>query len=150
MTKVMQECCDAHRCDMAPQRELFDTHNLRRGFVGEAIRHAQSPQRVRGRSCKFARHHCESAPTRTISAEGSRAKLQSRTAPRRGRFDTRSLRRGFAGKVAKSHTARAIQNAQAKLKALRHTRPAQRVHPSSAHQTHPRRLRKSGCVSRAA
>ena len=64
----------------APQRERFDTHDPRRGFIGlktnshgataRALRHARSPQRVRRAQDKFARRHSESASTRTISAEG--------------------------------------------------------------------------------
>ena len=64
----------------APQRERFDTHDLRRGFAAlktnshgataRALRHARSPQRVRQGQDKLARHHSESASTRTISAEG--------------------------------------------------------------------------------
>ena len=65
----------------APQRERSDTHDARRGFIGQranshgatarAIRHAQSLQRARRRRRKFARRHSESSPTRTIPAEGS-------------------------------------------------------------------------------
>ena len=64
----------------APQRERFDTHDPRRGFIGlktnshgataRALRHARSPQRVHRAQDKFARRHSESASTRTISAEG--------------------------------------------------------------------------------
>ena len=64
----------------APQRERFDTHDLRRGFAAlktnsrgataRALRHARSPQRVHRAQDKFARRHSESASTRTISAEG--------------------------------------------------------------------------------
>ena len=52
--------------------------------------------------------------TRTISAEGSSAKLQIRAAPQRERSVTHNLRRGFVGEVANSHaaTARAIRRAQ--------------------------------------
>ena len=88
----------------APQRERFDTHDLRRGFIGlktkthgataRALRHARSPQRVRRAQDKFARRHSESASTRTISAEGSSGSRQIRTAPQRERFDTHDLRRG--------------------------------------------------------
>ena len=62
----------------APQRERFDTHDLRRGFAeletqshgatARALRHAQSPQRVRRAQDTFARRHSESASTRAISA----------------------------------------------------------------------------------
>ena len=65
----------------APQRERFDTHDLRRGFAetktnsygatARALRHARSLQKVRRDQDTFARHHSESASTRTISAEGS-------------------------------------------------------------------------------
>ena len=64
----------------APQRERFDTHDLRRGFAkvktnshgatARALRHARSPQRVRRAQDKFARRRSESASTRTICAEG--------------------------------------------------------------------------------
>ena len=71
----------------APQRERFDMHDLRRGFAvvktnshgatARALRHAQSPQRVR-----------------RGFAEGSPRSRQIRTAPQRERFDTHDLRRG--------------------------------------------------------
>ena len=74
-----------------PQRERFDTHDLRRGFAAvktdshgttaRAIRHARSPQRVRRGQDKFARRHSESASTRTISAEGTFRKLRSGLPP---------------------------------------------------------------------
>ena len=64
----------------APQRERFDTHDLRRGFAAlktnshgataRALRHARSPQRAHRAQDKFARRHSESASTRTIPAEG--------------------------------------------------------------------------------
>ena len=113
----------------APQRERSDTHDPRRGFVGQcanshgatarAIRHARSPQRVRRPACRFARRHSESAPTRTIPAEGSSASVQIRTAPQRERSDTHDPRRGFVGQCANSHGATA--------RALRHARSPQRV-----------------------
>ena len=107
----------------APQRERFDTHDLRRGFAelktnlhgatARALRHARSPQ------AKFARRHSESASTRTISAEGSPSSRRVRTAPQRERFDTHDLRRGFAERKTHSRGATA--------RALRHARPPQRV-----------------------
>ena len=133
----------------APQRERFDTHDLRRGFIGlktdahgatarairharspqrvhraqdataRALRHAGSPQRVRQGQDKFARRHSESASTRTISAEGSPRSRQIRTAPQRERFDTHGPRRGFIGLKTNSHGATA--------RALRHARSPQRV-----------------------
>ena len=113
----------------APQRERFDTHDLRRGFIGlktnshgataRALRHAGSPQRVRQGQDKFARRHSESASTRTISAEGSPRSRQIRTAPQRERFDTHDLRRGFAKVKTNSHGATA--------RALRHARSPQMV-----------------------
>ena len=112
----------------APQRERFDTHDLRRGFIGlktdahgataRALRHARSPQRVHRAQDKFARRHSESASTRTISAEGSPRSRQIRTAPQRERFDTHDLRRGFIGLKTTSHGATA--------RALRHARSPQR------------------------
>ena len=64
----------------APQRERFDTHDPRRGFIGlktnshgataRALRHARSPQRVRRAQDKFARRHSESASTRTKAPVG--------------------------------------------------------------------------------
>ena len=84
----------------APQRERVDTYDLRRGFAelethshratarvavlerhshgatARALRHAQSPQRVRRAQDTFARRHSESASTRTISAEGSPSSRQ--------------------------------------------------------------------------
>ena len=119
-----------HENRTAPQRERFDTHDLRRGFIGlktdahgataRAIRHARSPQRVHRAQDKFARRHSESASTRRISAEGSPRSRQIRTAPQRERFDTHDLRRGFAGLKTNSHGATA--------RALRHARSPQRVH----------------------
>ena len=113
----------------APQRERFDTHDLRRGFIGlktdahgataRAIRHARSPQRVRRAQDKFARRHSESALTRRISAEGSPRSRQIRTAPQRERFDTHDLLRRFAALKTNSHGAAA--------RALRHARSPQRV-----------------------
>ena len=110
----------------APQRERFDTHDLRRGFIGlktdahgataRAIRHARSPQRVHRAQDKFARRHSESASTRRISAEGSPRSRQIRTAPQRERFDTH---RGFIGLKTNSHGATA--------RALRHAGSPQRV-----------------------
>ena len=100
----------------APQRERFDTQDLRRGFAkvktnshgatARALRHARSPQRVRQGQDKFARRHSESASTRTISAEGSPRSRQIRTAPQRERFDTHDLRRGFAKVKTNSEFAR--------------------------------------------
>ena len=114
----------------APQRERFDTHDLRRGFAAlktnshgataRALRHARSPQRVHRAQDKFARRHSESASTRTISAEGSPRSRQIRTAPQRERFDTHDPRRGFIGLKTNSHGATA--------RALRHARSPQRVH----------------------
>ena len=113
----------------APQRERSDMHDPRRGFIGlktnshgataRALRHAGSPQRVRQGQDKFARHHSESASTRTISAEGSPRSRQIRTAPQRERFDTHDPRRGFIGLKTNSHGATA--------RALRHARSPQRV-----------------------
>ena len=112
----------------APQRESFDTQDLRRGFAkvktnshgatARALRHARSPQRVRRAQDKFARRHSESDPTRTIPAEGSSGSRQIRTAPQRERFDTHDLRRGFAALKTNSHGATA--------RALRHARSPQR------------------------
>ena len=110
----------------APQRERFDTHDLRRGFIGlktnahgataRAIRHAGSPQRVRQGQDKFARRHSESASTRTISAEGSPRSRQIRTAPQRERFATHAgspqrVRQGqdkFARRHSESASTRTI------------------------------------------
>ena len=50
----------------APQRERFDTHDLRRGFAATKTDAHGATARD-----KFARRHSESASTRTISAEGS-------------------------------------------------------------------------------
>ena len=110
----------------APQRERFDTHDLRRlktnshGATARAIRHARSPKRVRQGQDKFARRHSESASTRRISAEGSPRSRQIRTASQRERFDTHDLRRGFAATKTDSRGATA--------RALRHARSPQRVH----------------------
>ena len=112
-----------------PQRERFDTHDLRRGFAElkthshgatpRALRHARSPQRVRRAQDTFARRHSESASTRTISAEGSPSSSQICTVLQRERFDTHDLRRGFAELKTNSHGATA--------RALRHARSPQRV-----------------------
>ena len=89
----------------APKRERFNTHNLRRGF---AERHAQSPQRVRRAQDKFARRHSASASTRTMSAEGAPSSRHIRTAPQQERFDTQDLRKGCAElKTYYSHGATA-------------------------------------------
>ena len=113
----------------APQRERFDTHDLRRGFAelktnshgatARAPRHARSPQRVRRAQHKFARRHSQSASTRTISVEGSPSSRQIRTAPQPERFDTHDLRRGFGELKTNSHGATARE--------LRHARSPQRV-----------------------
>ena len=89
-----------------PQRELFDTHELRRCFAEvntnshgatvRALRHARSPQRVRRDQDTFARRHSESASTRTISAESSPRPRQIHKPPQRERFDTHHLRKGLA------------------------------------------------------
>ena len=111
----------------APQRERFDTHDLRRGFIGlktdahgATARAIRIPSRVHRAQDKFARRHSESASTRRISAEGSPRSRQIRTAPQRERFDTHDLRRGFAALKTNSHGATA--------RALRHARSPQRVH----------------------
>ena len=76
----------------APQRERSDTHDPRRGFIGQranshgaaarAIRHARSPQRVRRPACKFARRHSEIAPTRTIYSQRVHPASARQTHPR--------------------------------------------------------------------
>ena len=109
----------------APQRERFDTRNLRRGFAelkthshgatARALRHAQTPQRVRQAQDTFARRHSESASTRTISAEGWPSSRQVRTAPQRERFDTHDLRKGFTfvlQRLQMSETLRQPRNSQ--------------------------------------
>ena len=140
----------------APQRERFDTHDLRRGFAkvktnshgatARALRHARSPQRVRQGQDKFARRHSESASTSTISAEGSPRSRQIRTAPQRERFDTHDLRRGFAALKTNSHGATA--------RALRHARSPQRVHRAQdkfarrhSESASTRTISAEGCVS---
>ena len=128
----------------APQRERFDTHDLRRGFIGlktdahgataRAIRHARSPQRARRDQDKFARRHSESASTRRISAEGSPRSRQIRTAPQRERFDTQDLRRGFAKVKINSHgaTARALRHAGSPQRVRRDQDRFARRHSESA------------------
>ena len=70
--------------------------------TARAIQHAQPPQRVHRRSRKFAQRHSESDSTRTISAEGSSASFDIRTAPHiESQFDTHNLRRGFVGELCK-------------------------------------------------
>ena len=131
-----------HIC-AAPQREPFDTHDLRRGFAklethshratarvavlkrhlhgatARALRHAQ---RVRRAQDTFARRHSESASTRTISAEGSPSSRQIRTAPQRERFDTHDLRKGFTfvlQRLQMSETLRLPRNSQICLRKCR-------------------------------
>ena len=140
----------------APQRERFDTHDLRRGFIGlktnshgaaaRALRHAGSPQRVRQGQDKFARRHSESASTRTISAEGSPRSRQIRTAPQRERFDTHDLRRGFAKVKTNSHgaTARALRHARSPQKVRRAQDKFARRHSES---DPTRTIPAEGCVS---
>ena len=120
----------ARRIRTAPQRERFDAQDLRRGFAesktnshgatARAFRRAGSTQRVHCEQDKFARRHSESASTRTISAEGSPSSRHIRTAPQRERFDTHSLRRGFA--ELKTHSRGAT------ARALRRARSPQRAH----------------------
>ena len=123
----------------APQRERFDTHDLRRGFIGlktnshgataRALRHSGSPQ---------------SASTRTIPAEGSPRSRQIRTAPQRERFDTHDPRRGFIGPrqirtapqrerfdthdLRRRFAALKTNSHGATARALRHARSPQRLH----------------------
>ena len=103
----------------APQRERFDTQDLRRGFAkvktnshgatARALRHARSPQRVHRAQDKFARRHSESASTRTISAEGSPRSRQIRTAPQRERFDTHDPTPAIKRRRIKSRDAKVEQ-----------------------------------------
>ena len=127
-----------------PQRERFDTHDLRRGFAqlkthshgatARALRHARSPQRIRRAQDTFARRHSEGASTRTISAEGSPSSSQIRTAPQRERFDTHDLRRGFAELKTNSHgaTARALRRARSPQRVRRAQAKFARRHSESA------------------
>ena len=64
-----------------------ELENLR-GAAARALRHAQSPQRVRRPRCKVQRRHSDSVSTRTIPAEGSPVSLKIRVAPQREWFDT--------------------------------------------------------------
>ena len=128
----------------APQRERFDTHDLRRGFAAvktnshgataRALRHARSPQRVRRRQDRFARDHSKSDPTRTIPAEGSSGSRQIRTGPQRERSDTHDPRRGFIGVKTDSHgtTARAIRHARSPQRVRRGQDKFARRHSESA------------------
>ena len=86
-----------------PQRERFDKHNLRRGFVGEVA----NSHGATARAIQFARHHSKIDSTRTISAEGSSARIKIRTAPaaraiRRAQSPQRV--RGPRRKVARCHS----------------------------------------------
>ena len=140
----------------APQRERFDTHDLRRGFAAlktnshgataRALRHARSPQRVHRAQDKFARRHSESASTRTVSAEGSPRSRQIRAAPQRGRFDTHDPRRGFIGLKTNSHgaTARALRHARSPQRVRRAQDKFARRHSESAST---RTISAEGCVS---
>ena len=143
----------------APQRERSDTHDLRRGFTGEfkdvhgttarAIRHARSPQRVHRRAQGCARHHSESAPTRTIPAEGSPASSRMCTAPQRERSDTHDPRRGFTGELEDVHgtTARAIRHARSPQMVRRRAQGWARHH-SESDPTRPIRAEGSPASSR--
>ena len=147
LEKLSCPCCDCAAggaaqhfapC-MAPQRERFDTHDLRRGFAdlktrssshgatARALRRAGSPQRVCQEQDTLARRHSKSASTGTISAEGLpsaihiRAGATARALPRaqsprkvsRAR-DTFAPQRRVA--VLKKHlhgaTARALRRAE--------------------------------------
>ena len=137
---AQRESAALQRERAAPQRERFDARDPCKGFIGEvvnshgaiarAIRHARSPQRVRRRSCRFARRHSESDPTRAIPAEGSSAKLQIRTAPQRERSDTHNPRRGFVGQRANSHGARS-ESARSPQRVCRPRRKFARRHSES-------------------
>ena len=104
----------------APQRERFDTHDLRRGFAAVKT-HSHGAR-------------SESASTRTISAEGSPRSRQIRTGPQRERFDTHDLCRGFAEVKTNSHGATA--------RALRRARSPQRVRFVSSRRAYPRQKKK--------
>ena len=82
----------------APQRERFDTNDLRRGLAesktnshgatARALRRAQSPQRVRQAQGKFARRHSESAsmaqsPQRVCREQDKLARRHSESASTR-------------------------------------------------------------------
>ena len=123
-----------------PQRKLFDTHDLRRGFAevkthspgaaARALRHTGFSQRVRRDQDMFARRHSKSVSTRTICAEGSPRPRHIRTAPQREHFDTHYLRRGFAETKTQSHGTTAG--------ALRHARSPQRVRRGQDNSRHIR------------
>ena len=135
----------------APQRERFDTHDLRRGFAAtktdahgataRAIRHARSPQRVHRAQDKFARRHSESASTRTISAEGSPRSRQirrhsesasTRTIPAEGSSGSRQIRTAPQRERFDTHDLRRgfaalkTNSHGATARALRHARSPQR------------------------
>ena len=141
-----------------PQRERFDTHDLRRGFAAlktnshgataRALGHARSPQRARRDQDKFARRHSESASTRTIPAEGLPRSRRIRTAPQRERFDTHDPRRGFIGLKTNSHgaTARALRHARSPQRVRRAQDKFARRHNESAST---RTISAEGCVSQA-
>ena len=106
---------------LTPQRERFNTRDLRRGFAelktpscggfAELETHSRgatsaegspSSRHIRAAPATFARRHSESASTRTISAEDSPSSRHIRAAvpPQRNRraqdtFAQRHLRRGF-------------------------------------------------------
>ena len=81
---------ESEKIRTVPQRERFDTHDLRRRFA--ALK--PNSHGATARALQHARSPCESSSTRTISAEASARPRQLRTAPQRERFDTRDLRRG--------------------------------------------------------
>ena len=143
------------------QRERSDTHDPRRGCAGTnqnaqkrtagALRHARSPQRVRGHKSKCAKTHSGSAPTRTIPAEGALAQIQMRKNAQRERSDTHDPRRGCAATNpnAQERTAGALRHARSpqrvrgdKSKCAQRERPdthdpRRGVHRASRGETHP-------------
>ena len=108
----------------APQRERFDTHDLRRGFAAVKTTSTRAIPADRRGQDRFARRHSESDATRTIPAEGSSGSRQIRTGPQRERSDTHDLRRGFIGLKTDSHGAT--------VRAIRHARSPQRVRRGQA------------------
>ena len=115
-------------------------YNAQKRTAG-ALRHARSPQRVRGRKSICAKTHSGSAPTRTIPTEGARAQIHMRKNTQRERSDTHDPRRGCAG---------AHRNAQKRTAgALRHARSPQRAKTHSG-SAPTRTIPAEGCIALAA
>ena len=137
----------------APQRERFDTHDLRRGFIGlktdahgataRAIRHARSPQRVHraqanshGATARALRH--AGSPQRVRQGQDKFARRHSESASTRaisaeGSPRPREIRAAPQRERSDTHDPRRgfiglkTNSRGATARALRHARSPQRV-----------------------